>query len=145
MPLANFSSVSKIYEAANANLKQVFAQLTPAIPTMPADAVNTSIVQAYAYLKELRDMALQQHPGDVIIDDQNILHDILQEVHHGPCSVGVWPSDLVVQAELVKHNAGDISKGAIMATHHNATTAEMKEAANATAAMCIKLIMNLPK
>lgn len=141
MPLANFSSVSKIYEAANANLKQVFAQLTPA-PQMPVDHVNTSMVEAFAHLKELRDLALQQHPGDFIIDENDILHNINERLF----MIG-FPKEYDQQAMLIYAAASEIQIAAIRAMYHQQSLgiAELKEAATKTAAMCIKLIMNLPQ
>jgi hypothetical protein len=139
MHLANFSSVSKIYEAANENLKQVFAQLTPAAP---ADDVNTSIVQAYGYLKELWDLALQQHSGDLIIDQNDILHNINERLF----MIG-FPKEYDQQAILIYAAASEIQIAAIRAMYHQQSLgiAELREAATKTAAMCIKLIMNLPK
>lgn len=141
MHLANFSSVSKIYEAANANLKQVFAQLTPA-PQMPVDHVNTSMVEAFAHLKELRDLALQQHPGDVIIDENDILHNINERLF----MIG-FPKEYDQQAMLIYAAASEIQIAAIRAMYHQQSLgiAELKESATKTAAMCIKLIINLPQ
>lgn len=142
MNLPEFKTVSQVFESSKKHLNQLFEKMTPVYPNMN---VNDDVDKVFANLQELCNIALQSPDGpDLIVDHNNIMHTINAQLTSDDALNSEWPIDFIYQAAHVQEAARHIMIAAIDITHkHNGDINKLYTAAIQTAAMCIRLVMNL--